>query len=129
MSTDALASVPSPVAPSPANEAPTIVDGRISGTRISVYYVYYYLRAGRTPKEVLEILPITEPELQVALDYIRTHEAEVREVHEQIETRIAKGNPPEIMAKLAHTRAKMQAWLEQHRQAKESGHEGHPVGQ
>ncbi len=44
--------------------------------------------------------------------------------------RDAKGNPPEILAKMEQSRQRVQAWLEEHRKAKlqENGHEGHPGG-
>jgi hypothetical protein len=39
-------------------------------------------------------------------------------VHQQIEARKARGNPPDITAKLAQSRTKLQAWLKQHHETK-----------
>ncbi len=43
--------------------------------------------------------------------YMDEHLAEAMEVHNRIEERIAKGNPPEIEAKLEGARARMTAWM------------------
>jgi len=40
------------------------------------------------------------------MDYIEEHRAEVDEVHRQIEERNARGNPPEVQAKLDAIHAK-----------------------
>jgi hypothetical protein len=39
-------------------------------------------------------------------------------VHGQIEARKARGNPPEMTAKLAQSSTKLQAWLKQHHETK-----------
>jgi len=54
--------------------------------------------------------------VQAAVDYIREHEDEVMEVHRSIEERNARGNPPQIEAKLAQARAKRLAWLTERQQ-------------
>lgn len=96
----------------------TIVNGRIAGSRITIYNVVHYLEGGWTAPEILEVLPLSPEELQAAIQYIEDHKAEVMEVHRQIEERIARGNPPEIQAKLEASRARAQARRELIRQSK-----------
>jgi uncharacterized protein (DUF433 family) len=95
-----------------------IVNGRIAGSRITIYNVVHYLEGGWTPQEILEVLPLSPEELQAAIQYIEDHKAEVMEVHRQIEERNARGNPPEIRAKLEESHARLMAWLEERRRSK-----------
>jgi len=39
-------------------------------------------------------------------------------VHRHIEDRKARGNPPDILAKAAKSRAKLQEWLKHHHETK-----------
>jgi hypothetical protein len=72
---------------------------------------------------------ISLEQVRAAVAYIDEHKAGVMATQRQIEDRIARGNPPEIKAKLAATRAKLESWLEQ-RQAseQESGSARNPGG-
>ena len=45
----------------------------IAGTRITLYDVMDYWVAGRSVEVILTWLPLTEAELQVALDYIESN--------------------------------------------------------
>jgi uncharacterized protein (DUF433 family) len=90
----------------------------IAGTRITVYDIVHYLEAGRQPQEIATILGLTTEQVLTAVRYIEEHKAEVMAVHQRIEERIARGNPPEVKAKLKATRAKMQAWLKERQQAR-----------
>lgn len=96
----------------------TIVNNRIAGTRITVWDVLHYLEYGRSPEYIAGILPITVEQVRATMRYIEENKEYVMAVHRQIEERIARGNPPEIEAKLVESRAKMRAWLEEHRRAK-----------
>jgi uncharacterized protein (DUF433 family) len=49
----------------------------IAGTRLTLYDVMDHLRAGWTPKLVLNWLPLTEEQLNAALSYIDAHRTEV----------------------------------------------------
>ncbi len=95
-----------------------IVNNRIAGTRITVWDVLHYLEHQRTPDEIAGILPITVEQVRATMQYIDEHKEEVMAVHRQIEERIARGNPPEVEAKLAESRAKRLALMEQFRRAK-----------
>ncbi len=96
----------------------TIVNNRIAGTRITVWDITYYLEKGRSAEYIAEVLPITVEQVRAAMKYIDEHKEEVWTVHRQIEERHARGNPPEIEAKAAESRAKRLALMEQLRKAK-----------
>jgi len=49
----------------------------ISGPRITLYDIMDHLKAGWTPKLILNWLPLTEEQLNVALSYINTNQTEV----------------------------------------------------
>jgi uncharacterized protein (DUF433 family) len=104
--------------------------GRINGSRITVHDVYYYLKRGRPHTEIALILGLFPEDVLAAIGYIEQHKEEVEEVYRDAEERNARGNPPEIQAKLEASRAKMQAWLEERRKTKtqESDGEGHLGG-
>ncbi|MDA1014162.1 MAG: DUF433 domain-containing protein [Planctomycetota bacterium] len=89
-----------------------IVKNRVEGTRITVWDITHYLEGNFSHEEILECLPITLEQLGAAVDYIDENREEVMRVHAEIERRIAKGNPPEVEAKRAETRQKMQLWLQ-----------------
>jgi len=81
--------------------------------RITVYDVVHYLEHGRSANYIALVLGITLAETNALISYIEEHKDEVMAVHRQIEERIAKGNPPEIAARMADspTHALIQARL------------------
>lgn len=92
-----------------------IVNNRIEGTRITVWDVYLYLEHGCTVGEIRRWLPLTEAQVNAAIDYIDANREYVLEGHRKIEERNARGNPPEVEEKLRQTRKRMQEWLQQRR--------------
>ena len=80
---------------------------RIEGTRITVYTILEYLRAGRTRDWIAAMLNLSSRQVQVAMDYIRDHEAEVNAEYENILARIKKGNPPQVESQLRANREKV----------------------
>ena len=90
-----------------------IVDHRIAGTRITVWDVLHHLENDWPPEEIAEVLGLSDQQVQAAVDYIHVHRAEVMEVHQQIEERNARGNPPNVQTKLEAARARRLEWLEQ----------------
>ena len=90
-----------------------IVKNRIEGTRITAWDVLHYLEAGWSHPAIATTLHLTEAQVAAAR-YIEEHRDEVRVVHRQIEDRKARGNPPDILAKVAKSRAKLQDWLTHH---------------
>jgi uncharacterized protein (DUF433 family) len=84
---------------------------KIEGTRITVYTIFEYLRAGDRRDSIAATLNLSSHQVQAAIDYIREHEAEVAAVYDEILARIAQGNPPEVEAKLRQNRQKLDAAL------------------
>jgi uncharacterized protein (DUF433 family) len=82
---------------------------RIEGTRITVYTILEYLRAGDSRDYIAATLFLSSAQVQAAIDYIHEHEAEVNAEFERIMARIRKGNPPEVLAKLEAGRKKLEA--------------------
>jgi len=95
-------------------------NGRIAGTRTSVYDIVPYLEGGRfTLEDIAKYTAISMEELQVALKYIEENRGEVMRVNREIDERNARGNPPEIQAKLEQASAnakKFREWLAVRRQ-------------
>src|SRR5262249_10893880 len=93
----------------------------IEGTRTTVYDVIPYLEAGRSANYIAAMMGHSTPQIQALIDYIEQHREEVMAVHRQIEERIARGNPPEVEAKLAASpvRAMLRARLEEIRRRRD----------
>ena len=92
--------------------------------RITVYDIIPYLEAGWHPSYIATVFPITTAEVMALVQYIEEHKAEVMSVHRKIEERIARGNPPEIKAKLRASHAKLlalKAELKRKRQQEANG--------
>ena len=102
----------------------------IIGPRVTVYDVYYYLVNGRAKEDILDILPITSEQFDRALIYIDEHRDQVERVHQKVEERNARGNPPEIRARLEESHQRFEAFKAQIRAAKspEESHAGTPRG-
>jgi uncharacterized protein (DUF433 family) len=81
----------------------------LEGTRITVYDIIPYLRAGYSPTSISAILRIGTPGVEALIQYIEEHKDEVMAINEKIEERIARGNPPEIEAMLKESHAKLLA--------------------
>jgi len=92
-------------------EAAILKNGKIAGTRSSVYDVIMYLEGGWTSNEIADILRVSPAQVQAAVQYIEEHREEVMAVHKEIEERNARGNPPEVEAKREASRVRMHAWL------------------
>lgn len=94
---------------------PRVVDRgdgpKIEGTRISVYAVLEYLKHGRKRDWIASLFCLSSAEVQAAMDYIRENEKAVNAEYEKIMARIARGNPPEVVAKLEASREKTKARL------------------
>ena len=97
---------------------PMIIKNRIAGTRITVWDVLHYLETGWSCPEIAETLHLSDAQVEVVAQYIEDHKEELLVVHRQIEARKARGNPPDITAKLAKSRTKLQEWLKQHHETK-----------
>jgi uncharacterized protein (DUF433 family) len=98
----------------PNKARPMIVKNRIAGTRITVWDVLHYLETGWSRPEIAATLNLSDAQVDAVARYIEEHKEELMVVHRQIEARKARSNPPEITAKSAQSRTKLQDWLKQH---------------
>jgi uncharacterized protein (DUF433 family) len=84
-------------------EAKIIDRGRgpeIAGTRITVYDVLDYHKAGWHRDRIAGIFNLSSYQVEAALRYIEEHRDEVMADYEEMLARDARGNPPELQAKL-----------------------------
>jgi len=93
----------------------------IAGTRITVFDVLDYLQAGWDDKGIAVVLSLGTDQVRAAREYIENHPAEIQAEFQRIKERIARGNPPEVQAKLAAARAKLKARLENACQERSQG--------
>ena len=83
-------------------EAKIIKTGRgpeIAGTRITVYDVIEYYKAGRHRDMIAAILSLSSDQVEAAVRYIEEHRDEVMASYEK-NMDVLPGNPPELQAKL-----------------------------
>jgi uncharacterized protein (DUF433 family) len=94
---------------------PRVVDRgdglKIAGTRITVYTVLEYLRAGRTRDWIAAMLNLSSQQVQAAIDYMDAHSDAVEAEYGKIMARIQAGNPPDVQALLRANREKVNARL------------------
>ena len=90
---------------------------KIAGTRITVYTVLDYLRAGRTRDWIAAMLNLSSQQVQAAMDYIHAHSEAVNAEYESILTRIRTGNPAHVEEQLRANREKVNARLSRHHAA------------
>ena len=84
-------------------EAKIIDRGRgpeIAGTRITVYDILDYHKEGWHRDLIADQFDISSRQVEVAIRYIEEHRDEVMADYEKILARHARGNPPELQAKL-----------------------------
>jgi len=105
----------------------------IAGSRITVYDVLAETRVGTTPEEMAGWYQLDVEQIHLALRYIEEHREEVERKWAAIKARHARGNPPEIQAKIEAGRGAARARVEELRRraaerAKENGDARHPGG-
>ena len=84
----------------------------IRGTRITVYVIMDHYGDPEWPAErIAGLYEITVAQARAALDYIAAHMDELKPEYDKMVARSKAGNPPEIRAKLAASRAKLLARL------------------
>jgi uncharacterized protein (DUF433 family) len=112
----------------------TIIDrGRgpeIAGTRITVYDIMdYYYQSGWNNAAIAAFLRLSPAQVQAAIDYIEEHKQQVLADYKEILARSARGNPPELQAKLDAISAECRAQREERRhqsRTSRNNHEGNP---
>jgi len=113
-------------------EAKIIDRGRgpeIAGTRITVYDVLDYHRNGWHRDMIADTLELSSQEVEVAIRYIDEHRDEVMADYAEMLARDARGNPPELQSKLDAAHQRLQAMLNERREAesqeaRRAGHSG-----
>ena len=102
---------------------PRIIDrGRgpeIEGTRITVYDVMDYYKHGWHRDRIADTLSVSSDQVALAIRYIDEHRNEVMAVYNEMLERDARGNPPELQAKIDASRAKLLARVNEVRAARE----------
>jgi uncharacterized protein (DUF433 family) len=93
---------------------------RIAGTRITVYAVLEYVRAGRTRDWIAATLNLSSEQVQTALDYVDTNAKRINAEYDRILARIRQGNSPEVEELLRANRKKVRVRL---RRQSESSHQ------
>jgi uncharacterized protein (DUF433 family) len=79
------------------------------GTRITVFDIIPYLRAGRSATYIASVFSLGTAQVEALMRYIDEHKEEVMAENRKIEERIARGNPPEVEARRAERHAKLLA--------------------
>jgi uncharacterized protein (DUF433 family) len=105
-------------------EAKIIDRGRgpeIAGTRITVYDVLDYHKSGTHRDVIAGILSLSSRQVEVAIRYIEEHRDEVMADYEEMLARDARGNPPELQAKLDAGHERFLAMVRDRREAKSRG--------
>ncbi len=113
-------------------EAKIIDRGRgpeVAGTRITVYDVLDYHKDGWHRDMIAVTLGLSSGQVEAAIRYIDEHRDEVMADYAEMLDRDARGNPPELQAKLAASRGRARARLQELREAKkqeprDAGHSG-----
>jgi uncharacterized protein (DUF433 family) len=97
----------------------------IEGTRITVYDVMDYLQEGWRYDQIAGLFRLPPDDIQAAIQYIKSHHAEVMADYQQILARHSQVQySPEVQAKLARSREKLQAKLAEIR-ARHQGEDTH----
>jgi uncharacterized protein (DUF433 family) len=101
----------------------------IAGTRITVYDILDYMTQDWHHTTIAAWFRISSAQVKAAIRYIEEHKEEVMAEYQQMLERDARGNPPELQARLDETHAKYQAlWAEKRRQGlmpEDNGDEGY----
>ncbi len=75
----------------------------LKGTRVTVYCVMDYVRAGDLPSQIAEDLELSMEQVQAALEYISAHRDEVEAQYQAILKRVSQPNPDWVEAGSAQT--------------------------
>ena len=101
----------------------------IAGTRITVFDIWDYAKEHWHRDAIATTLRLSSAQVSAALEYIEQHREEVLAEYAKIRDREARGNPPELQAKLDATHARFQARLAERRKLRKLNvHEGNPGG-
>jgi uncharacterized protein (DUF433 family) len=91
---------------------------RIDGSRITVFDVLDYHKHGWQPSDIADLFNLSTCQIEVAIEYIEAHKTEVMADYQRILDRHAKGNPPELQARLDEGHERFLAMVKARREAK-----------
>lgn len=83
----------------------------ISGTRITVYHIWEFYRAGDGRDDIALTFGLSSRQVQAAMDYIAAHRNEVEREYAKIQERIGQGNSDLVESQLHRNREKLQKRL------------------
>jgi uncharacterized protein (DUF433 family) len=96
----------------------------LEGTRVTVYRIMDYVRAGDPPSQIAEELELSDDEVRAAFDYIAAHRDEVDVAYEAILKRVSGPNPDWVVAEGARSWDELRERIEE-RTRGESAHARH----
>jgi uncharacterized protein (DUF433 family) len=102
----------------------------IAGTRITVYSVLDWVLEGWHSARIATFFRISSQQVEAAMKYIQDHKLEVISAYAEILERCARGNPPELKARLVKYKGKARRLREKLRRGKlqGAGHGGNSRG-
>jgi uncharacterized protein (DUF433 family) len=93
----------------------------IAGTRVTVYDILDYIRAGWHSTTIAATLRLSSAQVLAETHYIEEHQEEVDAAYQTILDRIARGHPPDVQAKVDAAHAKFQTILAEHQRRRTEG--------
>ena len=101
-----------------SESAAALVDdrGRIVGTRITIYDVLTYAEDARYPSIIAGILRVAPAQVQATLYFYTQNRDPVLKNYRAALERIARGNPPEVEARLQQSHERLKQKLQEIRQ-------------
>ncbi|MDY0165293.1 MAG: DUF433 domain-containing protein [Thermoguttaceae bacterium] len=87
----------------------------IAGTRITVYHIWEFYRAGDNRDDIALSFGLSSRQVQAAIDYIEAHRQEVEQQYAKIGRAIRQGNPEWVEQRLRHNREKLHRRLHEQR--------------
>ncbi len=85
----------------------------LAASRFTVYDIIPYWKKGRHPAYIAACCGLAQEQVEALIQYIEEHKDEVMAQNQIIEDRIARGNSPEVAAKLQASRGKARAMREE----------------
>ncbi len=90
----------------------------IKGTRITVYDILDFILESWHRDQIATWFRLSSDQVQAAIDYFRAHKIEVLKDYVEILERCARGNPPELQAKLDKSHGKARELMQEIREAR-----------
>jgi uncharacterized protein (DUF433 family) len=87
----------------------------IEGTRVTVYRIMDFVREHSSPNLIATELQLDNEQVQIALDYIAGHRADVEAEYEKILQRVQQRNPAPVEANRARSPEELKQCLRSHR--------------